>query len=190
MKSHRPKSQLYTLHISLQGVTPIIWRQFMVRSDTRLSDLHKIVQTVMGWINTHLHSFEIGRHSYSIPFEDSSDNFIDSTSVILSDVVNRKNQKFQYVYDFGDNWIHNVILKSVSEQPSRTFHPVCLDGARSSPPEDCGGSWGYRDLLSILADPTHEEYAEKKDWVGDLFDPEKFNLTAINKALRRKNFGV
>lgn len=61
--------------------------------------------------------------------------------------------------------------------------PVCLKGARSCPLEDCGGGWGYENLLEILTDPGHEDYEEWKTWRSEDFDPEHVDLAAVNRAL-------
>ena len=63
--------------------------------------------------------------------------------------------------------------------------PVCTDGTRPCPREDCGGTSGYLRLLEILGDPMHEEYRETKTWVGKKYDPEKSDLVAIDRALRK-----
>lgn len=62
-------------------------------------------------------------------------------------------------------------------------YPICVTGKRNCPPEDCGGVWGYQDLLAILANPAHPEYAEQLDWLGEEFDPEQFNLELANTLL-------
>ncbi len=63
--------------------------------------------------------------------------------------------------------------------------PRCVAGERACPPEDCGGVWGYEDLLEILADPKHEEHEERKEWAGGDFDPDAFDAAAVTRALRR-----
>lgn len=64
-------------------------------------------------------------------------------------------------------------------------YPVCLKGKRACPPEDCGGAWGYLDLLEAISDPEYEEHEEMLKWHGE-FDPEAFDLAAINLALRAR----
>ena len=64
-------------------------------------------------------------------------------------------------------------------------YPICTGGERACPREDCGGTPGYQRLLEVLADPEHEEHAELKRWAGRRYDPEKFDLAAANRALRK-----
>ena len=64
-------------------------------------------------------------------------------------------------------------------------YPRCVGGARACPPEDCGGPWGYADFLAAMADPKHEDHRDMKEWIGRKFDPEKFSIDAVNKALRQ-----
>ena len=66
-----------------------------------------------------------------------------------------------------------------------TRYPVCTDGSRACPPEDCGGPWGYAELLEIIHDPNHEEYLDRLEWVGEGFDPEAFDLDQVNNRLPR-----
>jgi hypothetical protein len=82
-------------------------------------------------------------------------------------------------------WVHDITLAAVQEQSSRLTKPLCLDGARSGPPEDCGGPPGYEHLLKVLKKPKHREHARLREWVGDDCDPEAFDLAAVNRMLGR-----
>ena len=81
----------------------------------------------------------------------------------------------RYEYDFGDSWEHEVLLEGLLLKDKDVKYPRCLEGARACPPEDCGGVWGYRNMLAVLSDPTDEEHASMLEWVGGGFDPEAFN---------------
>lgn len=59
-----------------------------------------------------------------------------------------------------------------------------VDGANASPPEECGGTGGYADLLEALANPAHEEHEQYRRWAGEDFNPEAFDLAATNAALQ------
>lgn len=92
---------------------------------------------------------------------------------------------FRYAYDFGDSWELEIrVEKIVPAEHSMPTTAVCMDGARACPPEDCGGAWGYADLLESLADPKHPEHRNMKKWLGRRFDPEAFDLGRINLSLR------
>jgi hypothetical protein len=86
-----------------------------------------------------------------------------------------QNTNAKYVYDFGDEWEHSIELEDITHDKLTSMYPVCLAGERACPPEDCGGPYGYKNLLEILSDPTHESYEMMADWIGKEIDPERFN---------------
>jgi hypothetical protein len=88
------------------------------------------------------------------------------------------------VYDFGDNWEHVILVEKILPIDKKTQYPICLAGKRSGPPEDCGGPWGYMDLLNVLNDPNDPEYDERIEWIGEDFDSELFDAEEINVRLR------
>jgi hypothetical protein len=186
MKNH--VSTIFQLKIVLEDVRPQIMRRVQVPADIDLADLHDVFQVVMGWTDSHLHAFTIADVSYTRSYEDGDLEELDmeeECEVPLCDVVTEPKERFFYTYDFGDDWRHTVVLEKVLPPDPDTHYPVCLAGKRSCPPEDCGGVWGYKDLLNILGNPRHSEYKETKQWVGRKFDPEAFDLEKLNKALRR-----
>lgn len=95
-----------------------------------------------------------------------------------------------YEYDFGDGWRHTILLEETHPVDSGTSYPVCTAGKRNCPPEDCGGPWGYQEMLEALDDPGHPEHEMYKDWVSADFDPERFDKDRINKLLHSNNYGV
>lgn len=90
-----------------------------------------------------------------------------------------------YEYDFGDDWEHELLVEKELPVDPGVHYPLCLAGKRACPLEDCGGVWGYQNLLEILADPKHEEHAETLRWLGGEFDPEAFELNEVNDLLRK-----
>jgi len=183
-----PMAKIFQLKISLKEVDPMIWRTIQVSSMVKLPELHKILQTTMGWTNSHLHQFIIESKLYAEPDEDSSLDDIDYTNIILGQVLTQEDQNIIYEYDFGDGWEHVITLeKIITEKPQK--YPSCLNGKRNCPPEDCGGPYGYMDLQSVIANPEHEEYEDMIEWLGDDFDPEYFDLGEINKLLKKKDYG-
>jgi hypothetical protein len=174
-----------TFRITLEGIKPEIWRSFVVKDDISLSELHETIQTVMGWTNTHLYSFIIKKTEYTDEetVEDLGRGKV-ADSVSVRSLKLKKGETLEYIYDFGDDWIHKLKVESVSNPESGITYPVCLAGARSCPPEDCGGPYGYEDFLNILSDPNHEEYESMKEWAGPYFNPEEFDLALTNDLLR------
>ena len=181
---------IYQLKISLNHIKPAIWRSFQVRSDVKLSKLHEIIQIVMGWENYHLYSFHAGGSTYTDRASVEDDmygmGYRDGLKVKLSEVLSDVGDSIIYRYDFGDDWEHTIELEKILAPSPGEKYPICIDGARACPPEDCGGAYGYEDLLRVLADPTDEEYEEMKSWVGPHFNPENFDPDIVNIGLPRR----
>jgi hypothetical protein len=191
-KKRKPKKapDIYQIQISLNEHTPKIWRQIQLKSDTLLSDLHKIIQTTMGWTNSHLHQFMKDGECYSEPSPgDEELERIDYLKIKLSAMLKKEKDTFMYEYDFGDGWEHTIILEKILPVDLKTKYPVCLDGKMKCPPEDCGGVSGFKDMLKILKNKNHEEYQSYIVWLGGEFNPKEFDLVKINKILRKRDFG-
>jgi Plasmid pRiA4b ORF-3-like protein len=175
---------VFGLRISLLDYRPEIWRRLLVPGSLRLDKLHMVFQEVMGWMNSHHHQFRIGDVLYGMHFEDWPDEELHEVEFKLADVAHAGEQ-FRYDYDFGDYWEHEVLVeRSHTIRPVLKF-AVCLDGANACPPEDCGGTGGYADLLEALANPAHKEHKHYRQWAGEDFNPEAFDLAATNAALQR-----
>lgn len=181
---------LFQLKVTLSGSKPPIWRRIQV-ADCTLDELHEVIQTAMGWTNSHLHQFEIRGKRYGDPelLDDGFDDFecVDSTRTNLSDVLpkNRRRFQFAYEYDFGDGWEHEVVFEGCPKpEPGKTY-PLCMEGERACPPEDIGGIWGYAEFLEALADPRHERHEEFMEWAGP-FDPEDFDAAEATTAMRQE----
>jgi pRiA4b ORF-3-like protein len=176
----------YELKIVLLGAKPLIWRRLQVPGNANLGWLHAVVQTAMGWTNSHLHHFLTPEARYSDPrsiedsgFGDEPDR--DEMKALLSEVAPRKGVRFGYEYDFGDSWEHEITVERILPPGSGSATAaVCLDGARACPPEDCGGIWGYVNLLDVLKNPKHPEHKGMKEWIGGTFDAEAFDRAVIN----------
>jgi len=149
-----------------------------------LSKLHSIFQAAMGWQDCYLHCFEIGDLRYGNADPDFELDDIDEDTVVMADVVGER-ARFDYEYDFGDSWSHEVVVESVTTLPVVLKYAVCLDGQRACPPEDVRGIDTYERVLQAIRDPRHEEHNEYTDWLPPGFDPEAFNLAATNAALQR-----
>lgn len=181
-------AKAFQIKITLKCIKPPIWRRVIVNSNCKLSDLNKIIQTAMGWTNTHLHHFLINDTVYSEPDEESLIEYIDYSNVRLHQVVSKENQVIIYEYDFGDGWEHKIQLEKISNEDSKIL-PYCIAGRRCCPPEDCGGPYGYMHMLTVISDPKDKEYEEMIEWIGDDFDPEYIDLDEINDMLKQKDFG-
>jgi hypothetical protein len=178
---------IYQVKITIEEIEPPIWRRLHVPADMALATFHDVIQAAFGWWNYHLHQFLVDSLHFGVPdpeFADELPATIDERNVRLRDLV--RASKMVYEYDFGDSWNHLIEIESLSvDVDLGVRYPVCTGGERARPPEDCGGTAGYQELLEILATPDHEEHRSMKTWVGRTFDPEKFDLRAVNRAMRR-----
>lgn len=180
------------LEITLRHITPRIWRLFVVPGSIKLHKLHAVIQTVMGWTDSHLHSFRVGSHEYMQPDpgdpgwqETMSDTIIhDERKHKLGDLITTKGDKFSYTYDFGDDWEHEVKVKSVIASPEPLKFAFCVHGERACPPEDCGSFPGYEELCEALPNPKHPRHKELKEWIGE-YDPGRFDEQEVNRRLSR-----
>jgi hypothetical protein len=186
MKTSEPHAT-FQLHIELLGVAPPIWRRIQVWEDTKLPQIHRIIQILFDWEDCHLHEFATRRGVYSVP--DPEDAFFerkvkDERSVPLKRIANRVGDDFVYTYDFGDDWRTRVVLEAILIPEPDAFYPRCTDGARNGPPEDSGGPLGYSEYCDALSDPRHPEHDSMLGWRGP-FDPEAFSRDGINATLKR-----
>jgi hypothetical protein len=179
----RPPSEVYQIKVTLRGSKPPIWRRIQVPGDIRLDRLHTVLQIVMGWEDYHLHAFTIHGASYGQP--DRELGHLNEARVRLSEVVDEEKTRFLYEYDFGDSWEHELLVEKILPPEPGVSYPRCIAGKRSGPPEDCGGIWGYADFVEAIRDPAHPEHDELLEWAGGEFDPEAFDLAAINDQLSR-----
>ena len=183
-----PPATIYQFKITLTGSKPPIWRRIQVR-DCTLADFHNHIQGAMGWMDSHLHEFNIGGERYSAPppmMDPSEFDTIDATTVRLSELISG-HEKFrcQYLYDFGDCWEHQIELEKVCAAEAKASYPRCVDGERASPPEDCGGIWGFYEFVEAVTDRKHPEYQERKEWYGGSFNPNAFDKQKASREMRR-----
>ena len=174
---------VHVLRVSLRDAEPEVWRRLVVRSETPLPKLNHALERAMGWEGYHLHMFDVGGILFGEPDEDA-DYVINERAATVKHVLPRVGASLRWDYDFGDGWEHDVVVEAIESPVEGKRYPVCLDGARACPPEDCGGIPGYARLLAALADPKDPEHDELVEWAPDGFDPEGFDLVAANRGLR------
>lgn len=180
------KAPIYQIKTTLRHIAPPVWRRLEVPADTKLGKLHKILQTAMGWTDSHLHAFRAGGITYGVPDPDLDfpDDIKNERNVRLDQIAG-EGETLTYEYDFGDGWDHEIKIEKALAADPIIHYPRLTAGARACPPEDCGGPPGYAHLLDVLHDPAHEEHDELREWVGEDFDPDAFDLDAINRMLWR-----
>ena len=175
--------RVYQIKVALDGSKPPIWRRLLVPSDLTLGDLHRVIQVAMGWTDSHLHQFTIAGRSYGVPHPDDMEEILDEEDHRLAGLRPAEKFKFRYEYDFGDSWVHTILVEKILEGKPGQPYPFCLKGKGACPPEDCGGIWGYRDFIAAMADPEHPEHVHYRDWYNADFDPEAFDLAEVNRIL-------
>jgi Plasmid pRiA4b ORF-3-like protein len=187
-KARRPRAQapgLFRLKVTLRGIRPPVWRRIEVAADTTFARLHAILQTAFDWDGSHLHVFHAGGEEIGVPDPEWNAAIANEKTIRLRDVAGRGIERLTYEYDFGDSWIHDIVIERAAHAQPGVLLPRCLAGKRACPPEDCGGVGGYAQLLEALADPDHPEHGNLRSWAG-AFNPEAFDLELTDKNLRSR----
>jgi hypothetical protein len=185
------------LRITLAEVKPAVWRRIVIPANYTFWDLHVAIQDAMGWLDCHLHLFRlrdpvIGRPvEIGIPneyaFEDDPESLA-GWEVRVAAYLCRVGARAHYEYDFGDGWVHEVKLEAFGPRQKGVKYPQCIGGKRACPPEDCGGPWGYAELLETIANPADSEYESTLEWLGGAFDPAAFDPAQVRFANPRRRW--
>lgn len=176
-----PAGMIYQLKLTLRNSKPPIWRRVLVPGDFTLAKLHDVIQVAMDWDDSHLHEFIIGGTSYAdkrAEIEDAKNE----TRAKLHKLAGEKG-KFVYLYDFGDSWEVEILVEKVVPVEKSQQYPVVIKGKLAAPPDDSGGIWGYYEMLDAREDPDSPDREELAEWLGEDFDPEAFDMAAINARL-------
>ena len=180
-----PPQVAFQLHVELQEVTPVVWRRILVPTSVRLSMLADVLIAAMGWSNSHLHCFEVADQRYGMQFDEYPEGEIDEKSVTVLQAL-RNVKRFEFEYDFGDGWTHEITVEAQLSSSLGLKAAVCLEGENACPPDDCGGPGGYEQMLDALADPSNEEHEDYVRWMGGMsFDRTAFDLLTTNAALQK-----
>jgi Plasmid pRiA4b ORF-3-like protein len=176
--------------VKLVWCEPPITRRLLVPTAANLGWLHAVLQVAMGWEDQHLHMFRMGDVCIGNPDQDPTEftkgSASDESTVTLAACLGSDLKRFEYVYDFGDTWKHQLVLKRMTKaMVPIEKRAVCLAGERACPPEDCGGPPGYMRFVEVLSNQKHPEYAELREWFGRPFDPEYFSVEKTNRFLAK-----
>ena len=178
---------VYQFKITLDEIEPPVWRRIQVPGSYTFWDLHVAIQDAMGWLDYHLHEFEIfnpvtGRGDrIGIPGDETDDwSWEPGWELAISDYFTSSNKHAVYRYDFGDDWVHHIHFEKDLSRDNHVNYPRCIDGQRACPPEDCGGPSGYERFLEAIRDPEDDEHDEYLVWVGGSFDAEAFDAAAVS----------
>jgi hypothetical protein len=173
----RSDDAIVQIKAKLLGVSkPPVWRRLQLRADTRLDHLHEMLVAAFGWQGYHMHCFSSGPEEFGVP--DPELGFIDERDVRFGELIGGVGDRLRYTYDFGDDWQHEIVVEELLDPDPEIHYPVLVAAKGACPPEDCGGPWGYAELKDILADPSHDQHQEMRDWLG-LDNASEFNPAAI-----------
>ena len=172
------------LRIELQEIEPTIWRRIDVPLSSTLLALHDSIQFAFRWTDSHLFEFEIGERRYGQPEYDryADERLYKAASIRLKTVVDRGIEQFLYVYDFGDNWRHDLLIEEIRDGEADIDYPVFVDGERRSPPEDVGGVTGFMEFLEASRNPLHEEHESVVRWYGRRFEPDDIDERQVRMS--------
>ncbi len=152
-------------------------------SDMTLRELSPILEAAMGWLGSHLHLYDVGGVTYGTPDPDWDTDDLNEGEFLLGDVLSEVGSKMRWDYDFGDGWEHGVTVEAIGPRKVGVDYPICVAGRRVGPPEDCGGPWGYENLLEALADPNHPEHEEMREWAPLGFDATRLDPVEATMAM-------
>ena len=179
--------QVVRVRIDLRHTQPKVRRRIDIPIWVSLNSLHYTIQAAMGWNIAHLHEFRVGQNYYIDPelfFEEYGDDHFSTHETDLSDLIGQGVKRFIYLYDFGDDWEHDIYLWSVREVEDGDEYPALVNASGRCPPEDCGGVYGYTRLIEAHQDPSHEMHQELLEWC-DPFDPQDVDEQTIRDRLAR-----
>jgi len=189
-RERRSTPTAYQLRVTLLGIRPPVWRRILVPPEASVDYLHRAIQVAMGWTDSHLHHFLLGQRPNLISVEPPDPEnegiypTVDSTHLTIRELFRRGGGRALYEYDFGDGWVHDVRLEKDIPVPAGMSLPHCVEGKRACPPEDCGGVYGYVDIVRMVRDPKFKPEGQSREemleWLGAEFDPEAFEIEEVN----------
>ena len=189
---------VYQFHVSLADIQPKIWRRIQVPQKATFWDLHVAIQNAMGWSNSHSHEFRVDDpktgDEVRIGVPDVEDPrevpTLPGWEVPLAQYLDGAHPLARYVYDFGDEWQHDILLEGLEPGERGVHYPHCVDGERACPPEDCGGPSGYEEVVNAILDPDDEQHASTLEWVGADYDPSLFEPENVRFEDARQRWRV
>lgn len=166
-----PQNHFMTFQFNIESKrthSPKVWRKVLVPGNFSFHRFHYVIQTLFGWYDMHLNefcpnrlgSFPVITHPDSLPEEE----FKNSTRFKLGQYFDEGGNQITYTYDFGDLWEHKIKLEKIYPEISKRAVAVGRQG--TCPPEDCGGTHGFKEFKKAINNPSHEEYASYSPWIG------------------------
>ena len=175
--------KILLVKIVLRDIKPLIWRKVLVPGRYTLAKMHHVIQETMGWTDSHLHAFHFQGEEFG-PMDVEEMDWRDEKSVTLGKLLTRPRMKLSYLYDFGDDWNHDIVLEKIFEEECLDEYPLCVGGERACPLEDCGCFVGHLEICRLLKNPKLPDPENIRRWVGKDYDPEAFDEEAVNQKLK------
>lgn len=197
------QTNVVQLKVTLNLESHSIWRRLMVPLDLSFADFHEVLQIAFNWHDSHLHDYYfhdpkdeekvieggLMRPKVNIVMNEESFYYgiegvemMMEDGLVLADFI-PKHRYIKYVYDFGDDWQHDIVVEDVLLGQNISA-PSCTDWEGIAPPEDCGGEFGFNEFLAIINDETHPEHREMTHW-GWMQGYRSFSLDRVNRQLSR-----
>ena len=189
----------FVFKVKIMGITrPPVWRRLLVPAHFTFARFHQVLQIAFGWEDVHLYKFSDapygGTFEISIQKEESDFGYFhraqvyDAEKMKLSDYFSETQRDLIYLYDFGDDWVHKIVLEEIRENEAPLF-ASCLKGSGACPPEDVGGPMGYEEMKRVFREePESERAKEFADWLWidseNDFDPKEFYQKVVNLSLQ------
>lgn len=172
----------YAFRITLLGVTPAVWRLVACPGSLTLETLHSIIQAAMGWKQAHPYEFEVGTKLYRQPGTEGKEA-LDARETHLEQLHLKQGATITYLYDRGDDWVHQIIVEGVAPTVSGVALPLLLGGAGACPPEGSGGPGGYTELLQARKRRDTDEGKAAAAKLGNDHEPSVWDPEEAARAL-------
>lgn len=170
----------YVLLVSITFSDPLIWRRIQMPGTCTLADLHDVIQRSMGWSDSHVHQFIVGKISYEPTIKTNAPRIakrFDEARYQLHTLEEGMQFMFSYIYDAGEGWEHVIHLEEIVPATTPLSSPLVLAGERACPPEEVGDIHEYHKLITAFEDPNHKDFHKLYEMTGRPdFDPAVFDL--------------
>lgn len=179
----------YILHISIAFSDPLIWRRIQIPGSYTLAQLHDVIQQAMGWRDTHVHQFLVGKISYEPTIRSNrprESKRFDEQKYKLHTLEEGMLFMFSYLYDAGEGWEHHLHLEETVPPTRELKHPILLAGDRACPPEEVGDVHEYNQLVTGFENEDEDARQALFELSGRPdFDPAALDLEAAKKRVSR-----
>jgi Plasmid pRiA4b ORF-3-like protein len=186
-----PSPKPVPLRVELREVAPLVWRRVLVSNQWTLAALHKWLQWIMGWMDTHAHEYQVGDGIvapdwwiHELGYDREETVCRDERRVSVAKVVAELGPRgeFEYRYDMGDGWRLRIVIEAPPDGMIEDIPlPLCIAGENAGPPDDVGGPHAYAEFLAAIADRRDEQHQDMLRWIGGVFDPKGFDLNRLNR---------